>query len=432
MKHFKAKGIDWYIKEDALIQILNTFEPKNTDRRDYRIIEINKDKTYFLKFFREKGISGFLRRKINPRGKREFVMGKRLLSLSIRTPEPIGYGISKEGSFVIQRYLSGKSFLDTFYESIDRTSHIKDLATLLREMKASNIRHNDLHLNNIIVKDKNLYLIDLHKMRIKRQFSVSDEVSNISHSLAMIYRDLSEDERETFFSSYGNLKIRKKVESTIIDMWMSWIERKKKRAFKETSIVKREGDILYIKGNQWQRKDIFKEIIKKDKKTELRRYDDHIRKYYRDKRRLKKAWEAYVVLSYMSLNVTPAVFFIKLPQADEPGFMAMEDLLGVGEELDRYLDRYYRQMDKKERGAFIERLSSFLKGLFNMSIFHGDFKACNIFVKDNGSFLLLDMEDIFFKNVGEKDLIHMFIQLNTTIPEYIRHTDRMRCFLKVT
>jgi len=208
MKHFKAKGIDWYIKEDALIQILNTFEPKNTDRRDYRIIEINKDKTYFLKFFREKGISGFLRRKINPRGKREFVMGKRLLSLSIRTPEPIGYGISKEGSFVIQRYLSGKSFLDTFYESIDRTSHIKDLATLLREMKASNIRHNDLHLNNIIVKDKNLYLIDLHKMRIKRQFSVSDEVSNISHSLAMIYRDLSEDERETFFSSYGNLKIR--------------------------------------------------------------------------------------------------------------------------------------------------------------------------------------------------------------------------------
>lgn len=105
------------------------------------------------------------------------------------------------------------------------------------------------------------------------------------------------------------------------------------------------------------------------------RYSDHIRKSYRNKRRLKKAWEAYVVLSYMSLKVTPQVFFIKLPGIIQPGFMAMEDLKGRGEELDRFLDRQYNQMDLKKRALFIERLCIFLKGLFKKSIFHKDFKA---------------------------------------------------------
>lgn len=40
------------------------------------------------------------------------------------------------------------------------------------------------------------------------------------------------------------------------------------------------------------------------------------------------------------------------------------------------------------------------------------------------------MEDIVFKSANEEDLIKMYIQLNTTIPKYIKHTDRMR-FLKM-
>ncbi|HPU30082.1 MAG TPA: lipopolysaccharide kinase InaA family protein [Syntrophorhabdaceae bacterium] len=430
MKHLRIKGIDWFLEKDLLDDFLNTIELKATYRRDYRIIQVN-DNRYFFKFFREKGLSGVFRRSINPRAKKEFLMGKRLLSFGINTPEPFGYGVSKDGSFIIQRCLYGKNFIDAFYEQENKKERIIQLAMLLKKMEAYKIRHNDLHLNNIIVEDNKLYLIDLHKMEIKKHFSLSDKVSNLSHSLAMVYQDMSEDEKETFFLTYGSPNIRKIVESTLTDMWKKWIEKKKKRAFKDTSIVKNAKDILYIKDSQWQRQEVFKEIIKQDKKTVVCRYSDHIRKSYRNKRRLKKAWEAYVVLSYMSLKVTPQVFFIKLPGIIQPGFMAMEDLKGRGEELDRFLDRQYNQMDLKKRALFIERLSVFLKCLFKKSIFHKDFKACNIFVKEDGSFLLLDMEDIVFKSANEEDLIKMFIQLNTTIPKYIKHTDRMRFFLKM-
>jgi len=430
MKYLRIKGIDWYLEDDLLDDILNAIELTATDRRNYRTIQVN-DNRCFLKSFKEKGLSGFFRRSINPRGKKEFLMGKRLLSFGINTPEPFGYGVSKQGSFIIQRYLNGKTFIDAFYESENKKGYTQQLAMLLKKMKDYKIRHNDLHLNNIIVDDNKLYLIDLHKMEIKRHFSISDEVSNISHSLAMVYRDLSEEEKETFFLTYGNPDIKKIVESTLMDMWKKWIERKKKRAFEGTSIVKKAKDVLYIKDSQWQREEVFKEVIKQEKKIALYRYSDHIRKYYKNKRRLKKAWEAYVVLSYMSLKATPEVFFIKLPGLIRPGFIAMEDLKGRGEELDRYLDRYYNQMDLKRRALFIETLSVFLKGLFKKYIFHKDFKACNIFIKEEGGFLLLDMEDIVFKIANEEDFIRMFIQLNTTIPKYIKHTDRMRFFLKI-
>lgn len=434
MKKIKIKDIDWYIEEeaikDALKDTLSRTGSNARERRGYKVIKLN-DKTYFLKSFNERGVTGFFRRLFYPRGKKEYLMGKALLSLSVLTPEPLGYGVSKDGSFVLERYISGKNFLELFYNSENKKELISQLAVLLRNLTLHKIRHNDLHLNNILVEDGKLYIIDLHKMEIKRHFSLSDEASNISHCLAMIYKDLSEDEKEEFFSCYGTEGVREIVEAAINDMRKKWIEKKKKRAFEETSIVKREKDIFYIKGTRWQKGDSLLESIKKDKKVEVYRYADHIRKFYRDKRRLKRAWEAYVVLSYMSFKVTPEVFFLKLPGPIRAGFIAMEDLKGTGQELDRFLDRFYRQMELKERAVFIEKLSNFLRHLFERNIFHKDFKACNIFVRESDGFLLLDMEDIVFKSIEEKDLIKVFLQLNTTIPKYIRNTDRLRFFLKI-
>lgn len=430
MKKIKKKDICWFIEDEAIRDILCTIEQDYIERREYKIFEF-KDKKYFLKSFRENGVFGFFRRLIYPRGKKEFIMGKALLSFSIHTPEPLGYGVSKKRSFIIQRYISGKSFLDLFYESEDKKDMLRQLAALLKSLNINKVKHNDLHLNNIIVNEEGMiYIVDLHKMEIKKHFTLLDEISNISHSLAMIYKELSDEEKDAFFSNYNENSIKKIVESALSNMWKRWIERKKKRAFKETSIVKRDKKIFYIKGTEWQKEDKFIETIKKDKKTEIHRFSDHIRKIYRDRRRLKKAWEAYVVLSYMSVKATPEIFFIKLPSITDSGFIAMEDLKGRGEELDRYLDRFYDHMDLRERAIIIERFSSFLKSLFQKYIFHKDFKACNVFVKINNEFLLLDMEDIVFKSVDEKDLIRMFIQLNTTIPKKVKNTDRLRFFLK--
>jgi len=177
---------------------------------------------------------------------------------------------------------------------------------------------------------------------------------------------------------------------------------------------------------------VFVETMKSDKKTEVLRYTDHIRKLYRNQRRLKKAWQSSVVLAYMGLNITPKVYFFNPPSFFSWGFIAMEDLKGKGEELDRFLDGAYSDMGIFERRVFIDRLASFFKGFLRMDIIHMDLKGCNIFaIKDNG-FLLLDLEDITFREMDSNTLARMLIQLNTTIPVKVRYTDRMRFFLNIT
>jgi len=424
-------SIEWFLDDVGLAGHLEDIKPDETERRGYRTLYF-KEKRFFLKSFHEKGIVGILRGRIAPRGKKEYEMGKKLLALSIPTPEPVGYGLGPKTSYIIEEFIEGKDFLHAFDNNKDRIFLLERLARLLSSLRSCGVRHNDLHLENIIWSKNDLYLIDLHKMDIKKTFTEDDEVSNLSHSLAMIYDRMTDEERMAFFNAYGNYAIKNRVHREIKDMRMKWVASKKARAFRETSVTKKEGDIIYLKGHHGIVEGTFTETIKKDKKTEVLRYTDHVRKIYRNKRRLKRAWKAGVVFVYMGLHMTPQVYYIKMPFGLSKGFISMEDLKGKGEELDRFLDRNYRDMTLYEKRAFINGLAEFFSNLFRRDIVHWDMKGCNIFVKKEGGFLLLDLEDIDFREVDDKMIVRMFCQLNITIPAFIKNTDRMRFFLKAT
>ena len=109
----------------------------------------------------------------------------------------------------------------------------------------------------------------------------------------------------------------------------------------------------------------------------------------------------------------------------------MEDLTGSGEELDRFLDRKYDEMTKRRRTVFISKALSFFCHTLQKKTVHRDLKGCNIFVLEQGGFLLLDVEDILFAEIEGEDLQRMLTQLNTTIPKRIAAKDRMRFYLKL-
>ena len=59
-------------------------------------------------------------------------------------------------------------------------------------------------------------------------------------------------------------------------------------------------------------------------------------------------------------------------------------------------------------------------------------KACNILVSEEGEgwrFQLLDLEDVRLdQKVNEREVFRNLLQLNTSIPKGITHTDRMRFY----
>jgi tRNA A-37 threonylcarbamoyl transferase component Bud32 len=425
-------NIDWRLIDDDLTAVLPGVAVGDENKREYRKFAY-KGGAIFVKSFTEKGLSGFARNLVLPRGKKEYLLGMRLLSLSIPTPRPLGYGISSMGSFVIQEWLEGKSFSLLWKEEPGRRERLlAGLARLLRGLKEHRVRHNDLHLDNILVGDDRLYLIDLHKMQIKRVFGVSDEASNLSHALVSVYNEMKEEEKESFFSLYGSMGVRGRLEGEIGRLTARWFRKKMERAFESTSMITVAGNRLYVTGTEGEAKGQFLELIKEDTKVRVERYSDHIRKHYRDARRLKRAWKAHVVFRYMDLPAVPRAFYLQMPASGEKGYIAMEDLKSRGEELDRYLDRYYDEMTFGQRKAFIDGLARLFDGLLKWGIMHKDLKGCNIFVFRDGGFTLLDTEDIVFDSLNRESVKRMFLQMNTTVPKRIAMGDRMRFFVRIT
>ncbi len=432
MKEINCEGVDWHIADDVLAPLLPEIPRGKHERRAYGVYTTTQGKKVFAKSFSEKGVGGFLRNRFVPRGKREYDLGLKLLDLGVVTPRPLGYGIARDASFVIQEYVEGRSLLEITKQEGLSDSMIEPLACLLRDLRQYHIRHNDLHLDNILLSGNGLYLIDLHKMKIKSAFSEADEVSNLSHVLVAVYDDMDEERRDLFFSQYGNPGLRPQVEAEFGRLRERWFERKKKRAFQETSKISSRGETASIEGSGAMPQGTLVEVVKEDKKVKVERYTDHVRKIYRSRRRLERAWKANVVLTYMDQRVTPEVFYVKKTGFLSGGFIAMEDLSGRGEELDRHLDRRYDTMTLRERREFFRNLAHFFSDLLRKRILHKDLKACNIFVLADNSFRLLDVEDMLFRNVTRMDAKRLFLQLNTTLPKRIRISERVRFFRTVT
>ncbi len=429
---YSANGIDWRLAEDDLVEVLPRISGGEEKRRSYMRFPY-RDGTIFVKSFVEKGMAGFVRNRVLPRGKKEFSLGEKLLSFSIPTPRPLGYGVSSGGSYIIQEWAEGKSLSAVLKEEPERRGVLLSaLARLLKALKDHRVRHNDLHLDNILVVQDRLYLIDLHKMRIKKAFGAADEASNLSHALVSLYGEMDEDEKTAFFSRYGSDDARGRLEKEIGLLIKRWFTKKMARAFESTSMITAKENRLTVMESRGKTGDQFLELIKEDRKVRVERFTDHVRKEYRDARRLKRAWKAHVVFLYMNLPVVPRPFYLQLPGSGKWGWIAMEDLGSKGEELDRYLDRRYDAMAYHERKVFIDSLGRFFDSLLKWGIMHKDLKGCNIFAFREGGFLLLDVEDFVFGSLNRESIKRMFLQMNTTLPKRISMRDRIRFYVRIT
>jgi tRNA A-37 threonylcarbamoyl transferase component Bud32 len=428
---FTTAGTTWFLEDPSLERVAEQIGGEPGERRAHFIRDHDEGKV-FIKFFQEKGLSGLIRNRILPRGKKEYQLSTKLRSLSVPTPKAFGYGITPHGSCVIHEWIEGEPLMAWIDDAGKRPQLISVLVPFLEKLKAIGLRHNDLHLGNIIEASGQPYLVDLHKASLKKNFAFADDVSNVSHALAMVFDGMDEHEKAWFFSHYGGDALRSSVERELVRLRKRWITRKEARAFRTTSVLVASGDRVIVRGMEEKASGEYLGTIKKDRKVTVERYADHVRKIYAHRRRLHRAWKNHVVLEYMRLFIAPRPYCVRQASGSRPGYIAMEDLTGKGEELDRFLDRNYDGLSGAARRGFIEAFSSFLVSGLNKKIIHRDLKACNVFVLQKGAFLFLDVEDLGFSGFDDAALKRMLVQLNTTAPRRISIRDRLRLFAKIT
>ena len=106
------------------------------------------------------------------------------------------------------------------------------------------------------------------------------------------------------------------------------------------------------------------------------------------------------------------------------------EALDSSQEMDRYILKGFKDFNAKM--LFIRNFAQWLSSLHQKRIYHRDMKTCNILVSENRetwNFHLLDLEDILLdEKVNEKKLFKNLLQLNTSTPNLMTRTDRLRFF----
>ncbi|MEN6617433.1 MAG: hypothetical protein ABFD12_12820, partial [Syntrophorhabdus sp.] len=235
LKQYQEGDFTWFLTDVGLQHFVKEIVHRRGERRSYSVCDYAGMKI-FVKTFAEKGTVGRLRSWISPRGTKELVIAQGLNALNIPAPVALGYGLGPLHSAIVETFIDGKTFLEMVKNNTDIGELLVRLARFLLLLKENRVRHDDLHLDNVLVSGDTFYLIDLHKVRIRNIFSETDEIANLKHALGSIYYDINPAQLTIFFEAYGaSTAIRRKVADAVEVLRDTWVRNKMARAFRDTS-----------------------------------------------------------------------------------------------------------------------------------------------------------------------------------------------------
>jgi tRNA A-37 threonylcarbamoyl transferase component Bud32 len=442
------------------------------------IFLLRTNQKIFLKRDKTKGWLEALKYSFLPsKGRKEWFIAYQLQKKGLPIPKPLGWmekihrGWVKESYYMSEAIGSGVSLIELVTNKIDIP--IESLAKTVRLFHDTGLFHKDLHGGNFIWNGKSFFLTDLHRSKIRSSVSNNERLWNLAQ-LFYSLRSMWEEKDfllflKKYFSPWGldsqkEKEVFEKIQALMFSLQRRQFKSRTKRCLKESTEFskQKEGKIRYyhrrdfsldllrknIERHQKISREKTEDLIKDEsgvtismveegeKKIVVKEFHpltlwDRLKELFRRSKSMK-AWingNGIIVRGVTALN--------PLGLAEERrglglkrSFFLMEALEG-GEELDRYLFNGFQDM--LEKRAFIKTFAQWIAYLHKMGIYHRDMKACNILVsinKTSWDFYLLDLEDIRLdRRVNIRELFRNFLQLNTSIPRTITHTDRLR-FLK--
>jgi tRNA A-37 threonylcarbamoyl transferase component Bud32 len=471
--------------------------------------DVNKNGIY-IKYFKRDGYSDYVKYLLVPtRTRTEWKVANELLSQNINTALPLAtaekrrYGMLVSSLLVTEAVTNSEEFMEfcqANYEGAlsgnkeaEKRKLLRKLAIFIKTIHEKGFFHCDLHAGNILIKfgnkqsssihDCDLYLMDLHRVKILNNMSCRKRRYNLAQIFNSLSSILTKADKLDFLRSYGSNTLGNITDEDDlvrqIELQSSRIRNihyrsRLKRCLKESSAFSRKRSIgmkiFFRKGCDTDR---FAGLIEKhhnallsgdkaivmklDSKTALTRFPLEnekiqsvvvkqykvscgmclIRNIFRNSAG-RKAWIDGNGLSVYGFN-TPeplALMEKKVLGITTDSYLIMEDVRDRLE-MDRYILMHFHDKSSlsklKMKRVLINNLAETIGRMHNQNIFHHDLKTCNIMVKEKGrsSYItFLDFDKVSFEEeITIRKRIKNLTQMNLSTPKLISTTDRLR-FLK--
>ena len=509
-------GTEWTVRE-GYEGIPDSFDPddllSDLNGKNYALVKENRVRSVIsipgsainengihIKYFKRGGYKEYIKHLFVPtKARTEWDVGNALLSKDIKTALPLAISEGKIRLLMVTETVTNSEELMEFclsnYEgslSVGKDSEKKTLldklAQFIRDIHEKGFCHYDLHAGNILIRFKNeqnvsdydLYLMDLHRVKIFKSISIKKRMFNLAQIFNSLSSIMTMADKLDFIRSYGSNafgntadenELVRQIEEQSSGIRNTHYRSRLKRCLKESSVFSKKRfagmKMFFRKGYDTNSMQKLIEmhnsalagndsavIMKRDSRTALTHHT------FKDKTSLnvvvkqyrvgcpgcivkniirgsagRKAWVAGNGLKVYGFNTPLPLALIekKISGVTTGSYLIMEEVKD-SLEMDRYiLKNLNSRIDLKKKRVFINNLANTLGKMHKHNIFHHDLKTCNIMVKENGKsfdFTFLDFDKVSFREeITVRKRVKNLTQINLSTPRLFTLTDRLR-FLK--
>jgi tRNA A-37 threonylcarbamoyl transferase component Bud32 len=360
------------------------------------------------------------------RARKEAAMLLALEKTGIPCPRLVAVARDNEGSYLLTEEIPGVRILSALLQKGDEPVRglLESLGALARRLHDAGFEHQDFHTGNVLVREGKLFVIDVHRARIRRSLSRERRLEGVAFTGMSFSELVPRTDLIRFFQAYG-LRTREEW----LEVWKRLRRRREQyfrgrleRCLKEGTGFGVKGKVLFRKGidvdDLMKRVKSGRRVVIKEKKGErLSRVEQDL--FVKETRppRARRIWKNSHGLALRGID-TPRLW------AWGSSWVAGEWVESV--DLYEYIRGGYGSLDRRAKDEFLFRLARMIQRLHDRGAFHSDLKAGNVLV-GGGRILLVDLDRVRFSlDVPESRRMFNLAQLNAAVTPPLTRSDRLR------
>ncbi|HZL71130.1 MAG TPA: lipopolysaccharide kinase InaA family protein, partial [Planctomycetota bacterium] len=153
----------------------------------------------YLKLFRERGVGAAMRRLVADRAAREYAVLDHLRRAGVTAAEPVACGTHDGASFLITREIPAAEVLR---DLLPNRELMAELGKFVRAVHDAGVRHDDLHLGNVLVSGSKLHLVDVHRAAIRPKLTKAERTEGLAFLILSLHTLVSAADQRRFLNAY--------------------------------------------------------------------------------------------------------------------------------------------------------------------------------------------------------------------------------------
>ena len=365
-------------------------------------------------------VKRFPRELLRDRARKEAGMLQALEKAGIPCPRLVATARDREGSYILTEEIAPAAILQQELAQPGSRPLLAALGLLARRLHDAGFEHLDFHAGNILVKGRELFVLDVHRARRGKALSRARRLDGVAF-MAMSFSELLPlTDLLRFFRAYG---LGKRECLSAWDRLRRLRDRyyrgRTERCFKEGTGFGVKGRLMFRKGADLE--GVLRAVGARDSVLVKEKGSESLRRlgpiFVKRSKRARSIWRNGHGFEVRHID-TPRLHAWGGPWVAGEWIEAPDLYACVREKFPR--------MGRAARDGFLSRLARAVRRMHDRGVFHADLKAANVIVTE-AKFHIVDLDRVRFSlDVAEKDRIFNLAQLNASVTPPLTRTDRLR------